>query len=91
MIIEMEVDARKWIESKGSQLTVKTMDVNVCCAPGVQEVVAVPGKPKTLNHYDGIKVDTISIYLHKSIGKKEKLILTLSGFSLLTSISAKIQ
>jgi hypothetical protein len=91
MMIEMDVDARKWIEAKGSQLTVKTMNVNVCCAPGVQEVVAVPGKPKTLNHYDEVKIDTFSIYLHKSIGKKEKLILKLSGFPLLKSISAQIQ
>ncbi|WP_066071336.1 CC/Se motif family (seleno)protein [Neobacillus soli] len=91
MNIEIDAGSKEWIESKGNQLTVKTLEVKACCAPGVQELVAVPGKPKTLNNYHEILIDNLSIYVQKNIRSKEKLILKLSGFSFLKSISAKLQ
>lgn len=91
MNIELDIQSKQWIQSKGSQLTVKTLEVKTCCAPGVQELVAVPGKPKTLNQFNEVTIDNLSIYVQKSIRGKEKLILKLSGFGFFKSISAKLQ
>jgi hypothetical protein len=91
MNVELDAESKKWIESKGKQLTVKTIEVKACCAPGVQELVAVPGKPKTLNRYNEFIVDNLSIYVQKNLRGKEKLTLKLSGFSFLKSISVKLQ
>ncbi|MBY0121815.1 CC/Se motif family (seleno)protein [Bacillus sp. S/N-304-OC-R1] len=90
MIIEVDEESKKWIESKGNQLTVKTLDVKGCCAPGVQEIVAVPGKPKTLNYFHEVSVDNLTIYVQRDIKFKEKLVLKLSGFSLLKTMSVKL-
>lgn len=91
MHVEIDTESKKWIESKGSQLTVKILETKTCCAPGVQEVVAVPGKPKTTNHFTELKVDNLSIYVQKIICNKEKLTLKLTGISFLKSLSAKLQ
>ncbi|MBU8879647.1 Fe-S oxidoreductase [Bacillus sp. FJAT-29790] len=90
MKIEIDGESKKWIESKGKQLTVKTIEVKGCCAPGVQEIVAVPGKPKSLNHYNEFIVDNLSIYIQKQIRGKEKLTLKLSGIGFFKTISAKL-
>ncbi len=90
MYVELDDTAKKWIESKGEQLTVKKIEVKACCAPGVQELLAVPGKPKDLERYHEFKVENLSIYVQKHIKGKEKLSLKLSGFSFLKSISAKL-
>lgn len=91
MHVELDAAAKKWIESKGELLTVRTIEVKACCAPGVQELLAVPGKPKDLERYQEFKVENLSIYVQKQIRAKEKLTLKLSGFSFLKSISAKLQ
>ena len=91
MNVELDDAAKKWIESKGEQLTVKTIEVKACCAAGVQELLAVPGKPKDLERCYEYKVENLSIYVQKHIRGKEKLALKLSGFSFLKSISAKLQ
>jgi hypothetical protein len=91
MNVEMDEESKKWLESKGKQLTVKALDIKGCCSPGVQDVAAVPGKPKNLNHYNEFKVDNISIYVQKSFCRNEKLTLKLSGIRFLKSISAKLQ
>lgn len=89
--IEIDSGAKEWIALKGNELTVKTMEVRACCAPGVQDLVAVPGKPKKITSFHEFIIDDVSIYVQKSIRGKEKLTLKLSGFSLLKSISAKLQ
>lgn len=91
MIIEMDDESKKWIASKGDQVTIKTLDVKACCGPGVLELVALPGKPKTLNHYSQITSDQVSFYIHKNVRKKGKVILTLSGIPFLKSLSVKLQ
>ncbi len=91
MLIEMDFESKKWIESKGDQVTIKTLDINACCAPGIQELVAVPGKPKKLEDYHYFTFDHVAFYIHKSIYRKEKLILTLSGLPFLKSLSVKLQ
>lgn len=90
MMIEMDAESKKWIELKGKHLTVKTISVNSCCAPSVQEIIAVPTKPKPLNQYNEFIVDNLSIYVQKNIAKTKKLTLKLSGFSILKTISAKL-
>lgn len=91
MKVEIDTESKKWLEAKGNQLTIKNLDIKACCAPSVQEIVAIPGIPKPIHQYTEYKVDNLSIYMQKSLGKKEKLTLKLSGFSFLKSISAKLQ
>lgn len=91
MNVEFDQTAKQWIQGKGGQLTVKTLNVRACCAPGVQEVVAVPGKPGQLEPYNELKVNGISLYMEKNLCAKEKLVLKLSGVGFLKSISAKLQ
>jgi hypothetical protein len=91
MNVELDTESKQWIKSKGNQLTVKTLEVKACCAPGIQELVAVPGKPKTLNQFNEVIIDNLSTYVQKSIRGKEKLILKLTGFGFFKSISAKLQ
>ncbi|MFO1441952.1 Fe-S oxidoreductase [Bacillus sp. Bva_UNVM-123] len=91
MQVEMDSASKMWIESKGRQLTVKILEVSSCCAPSVQEVVAVPGRPKTLHQFNELMIDNLSIYIQKTLYEHKKLSLTLSGFSFLKSISAKLQ
>jgi len=91
MHVELDHDSKKWIEAKGNELTVKMLEVKGCCAPGVQDVVAVPGKPKAIEQYNEMKVDNLLIYVQKNLCAKEKLTLTMSGTLFLKSISAKLQ
>ena len=91
MLVEIDDESKKWLEAKGSQLTIKLLEVDACCAPPVQEVVAILGKPPTSGDYKQLTVDNLSIYVQKRISNKEKLTLKLSGFSLFKTISAKLQ
>lgn len=91
MDIEINDEAKKWIETKGAELTVKILQVDGCCAPNVQEVVAIPGKPKIFDDYHPLKIDNFTIYVQKNLLNKEKLTLKLSGISFLKTISAKVR
>lgn len=91
MVIDIDRDAIKWIQAKGSQLTVKLLDIQECCAPGVQEVVAVPGKPKALQQFNEYHVDNLVIYVQKIMCQKDRLTLRMSGILFLKSISAKME
>lgn len=90
MNIEIDNESRQWIESKGRHLTVKTVEVKGCCAPGIQELIAIPGKPKPLERYNEFNVDHLSIYVQKNVHVKDKILLKLKGFGFLKSISAKV-
>ena len=91
MIIEMDNESKQWIESKGNQVTIKILDVKACCAPGVQEIVALPGKPKTLDQYQQFISNQTELYIHKNVRLKDKLVITLSGLPFLKTLSVKIQ
>lgn len=91
MVIEIDNESKKWIQAKGNQLTVKVLVVDACCAPEVQGIVAIPGKPNNMRYFNEFQVEDQTIYVQKTITVKEKLILKLSGFSFLKSISAKLQ
>ncbi|MDY0395674.1 hypothetical protein RWE15_16190 [Virgibacillus halophilus] len=56
MKVKLDDASRLWIAGKGNELTVKTVDVNVCCAPNVHDLVAVPGKPKNTDFFHKISV-----------------------------------
>lgn len=89
--IEIDEASKQWIESKGNQLTVKMLEVDACCAPSVQELVAIPGEPKTFEQYKMLKIGNLTIYVQNYLSNKEKLTLKLSGVSFFKSMSAKIQ
>lgn len=90
MQIDFTEDAKQWIGTKGKEVTIKTIEVNGCCAPGVQELFAHFGKPKDLQNYEEYKEDNISIFVQKHLSK-QKLTVQLSGFSIFKTISAKLQ
>ncbi|PLR82179.1 Fe-S oxidoreductase [Bacillus canaveralius] len=89
MHIELDDKAKVWIESKGKHLTVKTVEVKGCCVGGVQELLAIPKKPKDINKYNEFRVDNLSIFIQKNINIKDRIQLKISGFGFLTSITAK--
>ena len=90
MIIDIDNESKKWIASKGNQVTIKILDVKACCAPGVQELVALPGKPKTLDQYHQLISNQTELYIHKNVRLKDKLVITLSGLPYLKTLSVKI-
>ncbi|RSK52365.1 CC/Se motif family (seleno)protein [Bacillus canaveralius] len=89
MNIQLDDEAHAWIKSKGKYLTVKTLEVKGCCAAGVQELLAIPGKPKDIQKYNEFIVDNLSIFIQKNIEIKDRLELKISGFGFLKSIAAK--
>ncbi|EIJ78089.1 hypothetical protein PB1_11034 [Bacillus methanolicus PB1] len=89
MNFEIDNEAKKWLKLKGKPLTVETVQVNGCCTVGVQDLIALLGKPKALDYYDEFNVDNLSIYIHKNIKVKDKMIIKLSGFGFLKTITAK--
>lgn len=88
--IELKEDVKNWLQSKGNQVTVKTIEVNSCCAPGVQELFTHQGKPKNLQNYEEFKNEDLSIFVQKHLTSKQKLSLKLSGISIFKTISAKV-
>ena len=88
--IELNEEVKNWLRSKGNQVTVKTIEINSCCAPGVQELFAHQGKPKDLQNYEEFKEEDLSIFIQKSLTSKQKISLKLSGISIFKTISAKL-
>lgn len=88
--IELNEDVKNWLRSKGNQVTVKTIEINSCCAPGVQELFAHHGKPKDMQNYEEFKEEDFSIYIQKSLTSKQKISIKLSGISIFKTISAKL-
>ncbi|WP_191567660.1 CC/Se motif family (seleno)protein [Metabacillus idriensis] len=86
MDIELDGKAKKWIESKGKPITVKTIQVKGCCTVGSQELHTIPGKPKDLDRFNEYNVD---IYIQKNIKVKVKLVIKLSGLGFFKFITAK--
>lgn len=89
--IQFNEDVRNWIQSKGNQITVKTIEVNSCCAPGVQELFAYAGKPKDLHNFEEFKNGDITIFIQRSLTSNQTLSLSLTGIRFLRTISAKVQ
>lgn len=90
VIFELDDKAKNWIESKGKHLTVNGMEVRGCCGVGVQDLLAVPKKPKDSNRYNQFRVDNLSIYIQKNIKIQNKISLKVSGFGFFKGISAKL-
>lgn len=91
MIVEMDDESKKWLESRKNQLTVSTLEVDACCAPSVQQVIAVPGTPKTYGNYRTLTVDNVIIHVQKHLFSNQKLTLTLKGIGLFKSISVNLE
>ena len=91
MIIEIDDVAKEWIASKGGQVTIKNLEVKACCAPGVQELIALPGKPKTLSGYHQVSSNQVMFYIQRNVPTQGKISLTLSGFPFLKSLDVKLK
>lgn len=46
MQIELVANVKRWLQSKGEHVSVKTIHVNTCCAPPIQEIFIHLGKPE---------------------------------------------
>ena len=90
MHVEVDANAKEWLQSKGEQVTVKTIQVNSCCAPPIQDVMTHLRKPKDLHNYREIKVDSLSIFVEKHLLLNEKMTLKLTGMGIFKTITAKI-
>ena len=73
MHVEVDANAKEWLQSKGEHVTVKTIQVNACCAPPIQDLMTHLRKPKDLHNYIEIKVDDLSIYVEKYLTLNEKI------------------
>ncbi|RHW35885.1 Fe-S oxidoreductase [Lysinibacillus yapensis] len=89
MHVELDEKVRSWLQSKGNQLSVKTIGVNACCAPPIQDFITHLGKPKDLHNYHEIKVDNLSIFVEKHLSSNEKMTLKLTGLGIFKTIKAK--
>ena len=90
MQIELDTNTKKWMQSKGKPVSVKTISVNACCAPPVQELMTHLGKPKDVHNYYEIKIDNLSVYVEKNLSNNEKMTLKLTGIGIFKMISAKL-
>lgn len=63
MHVELDEIVKRWLKSKGGNVIVKTIRVNACCAPPIQDLITHLGKPKDLHKYNEIKVDNLSIFI----------------------------
>lgn len=90
MHVELDANVKNWLQSKGGHLAVKTIEVNACCAPPIQDLITHLRKPKDLHHYNEIKVDNLSIFIEKHLSLNEKMTLKLTGFGIFKTITAKI-
>ena len=89
MHVELDANAKEWLQSKGKHVSVKTIHVNACCAPPIQDLFTHLGKPKDLHNYREIKVDNLSIYVEKHLSLNEKMTLKLTGMGIFKTITAK--
>lgn len=90
MQIELDANARRWIQSKGKPVSVKTIQVNSCCAPPIQDLMTYLGKPKDLHNYTEIKIDNLSIFVEKHLSLNDKMTLKLMGIGIFKTITAKL-
>ena len=67
MEIQITEDVKEWIRSKGNKVTIKIIQVNCCCAPGIQELFTHLGKPKDLQNYHEFKEDDLAIFIQKQL------------------------
>ena len=89
MHIELDDLTKKWIQSKGKPVSVKMIQVNVCCAPPVQECMTHLGKPKDLHNYKEFKIDNSTIFVEKYLLRNERMILKLTGIGIFKTITAR--
>ena len=90
MQIELDKNAKKWMQTKGKPVSVKSIHVNACCAPPVQELMTHLGKPKDVHNYQEIKIDNLLIYVEKHLAHSGKMTLKLTGIGIFKMISAKL-
>lgn len=89
MHVELDEIVKRWLKSKGGNVIVKTIRVNACCAPPIQDLITHIGKPKDLHKYVEIKVDNLSIFVEKHLSLNEKMTLKLTGMGIFKTITAK--
>jgi hypothetical protein len=87
--INIDNEAKSWIEKKGKYLTVKTLKAGGCCGGGPIELATEVGIPDEANLFEQISLDNITIYIQKGINAKDNQItLKLSGFGFFKYITA---
>lgn len=90
MHIQLDENTKSWIQSKGKPVSVKTMQINSCCAPPIQDLLTYLGKPKDLHNYTEVEIDDLSIFVEKHLLLNEKMTLKLMGIGIFKTITAKL-
>lgn len=89
MHIQIDTTTKRWIQSKGKPVSVKSIQVKSCCAPPIQDLMTYLGKPKDLQNYTEVKIDNLSIFIDKHLSLNEKMTLKLTGIGIFKTITAK--
>ena len=90
MQIQLDEHTKKWIQSKGKPISIKSLHVNSCCAPPIQEVTTYIGKPKDIHNYMEVTIDNILIFVERHLTQHEKITLKLTGIGIFKMIKAKV-
>ena len=90
MHIQLDANTKRWIRSKGKPVSVKTMQINSCCAPPIQDLMTYLGKPKDLHNYTVVEIDDLSIFVDKHLFPNGKITLKLIGIGIFKTVTAKL-
>lgn len=90
MHVQLDTKVKNWLQSKGEQITVKSIQVNGCCAPPIQDLMTHLGKPKDSHKYHEFKVDNLSVFVEKHLLTNEKMTLKLTGIGIFKTITATV-
>ena len=88
--IQLDENTKRWIQSKGKPVSVKTIQVNSCCAPPIQDLMTYLGKPKDLHNYTEVEIDDLLIFVDKHLFLNDKITLKLMGIGIFKTVTAKL-
>lgn len=91
MPLHIDEQTKSYLTAKGKPLSIKLLEVNNCCAPTLQELMTVPGKPKDIDNYYEAYVGNIPVYIRKPLKLDDQIELKVSGFGIFKSVSAKLK
>lgn len=90
MTIQMSDELKDWLRAKQKPVCIQLLEVNGCCGPSVQELMANTRTPKDMHNYSHIELDGISIFIRKPLSANDAILLKHTGFGMFKILSAKL-
>lgn len=78
------------LQAKGKAVCIQLLEVNGCCGPSVQELMAHTRTPKDVHNYSAHIIDGITVFLRKPLSANDDIVLKQSGFGPFKVLSAKL-